>query len=274
MRADLAWEHCQAGGSLGDGITVAVIDSGIDYRHEEITGNVWLNPNDPPGDVDGDGDSDDDANGFVDDFQGWNFVDRDNDPADNHGHGTRVAGIAVGLGSNGTGISGLPWTSKVMVPRVSRASGRAEAILYAADNGADLLNLSWRMTASSYAVETALRYAYYGEAGNGGGCVVVAAAGNDAEDASSYFPQQMRETILVSNFDRFDEKVDSSNHGAGIDVAAPGDGRYYLARGRNDCTRFATLTYCPVRLRPRSSVVPDLSSISGFSLRRFLHRPG
>jgi len=117
MRSDsiacpLAWDITN-----GNGTIVAIVDTGIDYRHPDITNNIWRNSREIPGNG-----RDDDGNGFIDDVRGWDFVGHDrfapvqsNDPIDRaRGHGTHVAGIVAAMGNNAEGVIGVAWGATVM----------------------------------------------------------------------------------------------------------------------------------------------------------------
>ena len=156
----------------GKGTVVAVIDTGVDYTHKDLADNIWVNEGEIPGNG-----IDDDGNGYVDDVHGVDFVDGDSDPMDEHGHGTHVAGIIAMTPGNGGGV-GVAYGAKIMCVRAGQANGSfassdiAKAIKYAADNGADVINMSFGGTGRSYLVESALQDAFPS-------CVLVAAAGND-----------------------------------------------------------------------------------------------
>lgn len=156
----------------GKGTVVAVIDTGVDYTHKDLEDNIWVNEGEIPGNG-----IDDDGNGYVDDVHGVDFVDGDSDPMDEHGHGTHVAGIIAMTPGNGGGV-GVAYGAKIMCVRAGQANGSfassdiAKAIKYAADNGADVINMSFGGTGRSYLVESALQDAFPS-------CVLVAAAGND-----------------------------------------------------------------------------------------------
>ena len=156
----------------GKGTVVAVIDTGVDYTHKDLADNIWVNEGEIPGNG-----IDDDGNGYVDDVHGVDFVDGDSDPMDEHGHGTHVAGIIAMTPGNGGGV-GVAYGAKIMCVRAGQANGSfastdiAKAIKYAADNGADVINMSFAGTGRSYLVESALQDAFPS-------CVLVAAAGND-----------------------------------------------------------------------------------------------
>ncbi len=152
IHADEAWQT-ERGNKK---IVVAVIDTGVDYVHEDLAGNIWYNPGEIPGNG-----KDDDGNGFVDDVIGWDFVDNDNKPYDVHvgmlgtafggnpGHGTHCAGTIGALGDNSKGISGIAPNISIMPVRFLNAKGQGttaqavKAINYAVHNGAKILSNSW-----------------------------------------------------------------------------------------------------------------------------------
>ena len=164
-----------AGGD--DSIVVAVIDSGVDYNHPDLAANMWVNTQEIPGN-----NVDDDNNGFVDDIHGVSVVSESyshsGDPNDDHGHGTHVAGIIASTGGNGLGGVGVAYNSKIMAIKAAQYSGTlttadiAEGIIYAVDNGADVINMSFGGYGRAQVEEDALALAY-------SQAVLVAAAGND-----------------------------------------------------------------------------------------------
>ncbi|WP_293339976.1 S8 family serine peptidase [Microcoleus sp. CAWBG58] len=167
----------------GNGIVVAVVDSGVDYNHPDLDGNIWRNP----GEIAGNG-IDDDRNGFIDDIRGWDFVSGDNNPMDLdfNGHGTHIAG-AIAAERNNFGITGVAPNAKIMPVRVLPFFGGgspnnvASGIRYAADNGANVINLSLGSNSNpSDAVNDAIQYA------NNKGSVVVMAAGNLGDIQPAY----------------------------------------------------------------------------------------
>ena len=157
----------------GQGVVVAVIDTGIDYTHPDLAANIWKNWQESGG-IEG---VDDDGNGYIDDIYGWNFVSENNNVKDDHGHGTHVAGI-IAMADNSIGGVGIAYGSKVMAIKAGQASGTfsssaiARAVLYAKANGADIINMSFGGYSQSTIVENALKSAY-------SDCLLVAAAGND-----------------------------------------------------------------------------------------------
>lgn len=115
MDAEAAWEI-----TTGDASTiVAVVDTGVDYRHEDLNANMWVNPGEIPGNS-----RDDDGNGFIDDIHGYDFGDDDADPMDFEGHGTAVAGTIGAVGNNGIGVTGINWNVRIMALKVADVAGR------------------------------------------------------------------------------------------------------------------------------------------------------
>jgi subtilisin family serine protease len=210
--------------TAGEGLTVAVVDTGIDPTHPDLAGSLWTNTGEVPGNG-----IDDDGNGYVDDTWGWNFVGKrydrpqaDDDPRDGNGHGTHVAGTVAGLRDGGADVAGAAPRAKVMAVRGLDDAGfgldslLAAAIVYAADNGADVINASWGGRGTSETVREAVDYAARL------GVVLVAAAGNAGEDARGYYPVALDPVVAVAASDAKDAPAPFTNWGSRIDVAAPG----------------------------------------------------
>ncbi|MDZ7343181.1 MAG: S8 family serine peptidase, partial [candidate division KSB1 bacterium] len=219
-------------------ILIAVIDTGIDYTHPDLQTGLWINAGE---DLNGNGqvDSsdfngrDDDGNGLVDDLRGWDFTDapnfpdggdyrqRDNDPADEHGHGTAVAGVIAATANNRIGIAGLAYGCRVMNLRAGTSQGLLEeddvasAIGYAVMNGARVINMSFGDIVVSPMLRDIIRFAH------AAGAVLVASAGNSSTETPHY-PSGFAETIAVGASTRTDQLAGFSNFGATIDVVAPG----------------------------------------------------
>ncbi len=206
----------------GKGITVAVIDTGIDPTHPDLSANLWINEDEIPNNG-----IDDDINGYVDDTWGWNFVsdDGDNSPVDDHGHGTHVAGTIAAVGNNGIGIIGVAPEAKIMPIKVLNNEGKGhvstivDGIEYAVNNGADIINLSLGGPADP---ETTATIKSAVDNAVSMGVVVVVAAGNDDKDAAGYYPANLNNVITVAATNALDQKAYFSNWGSCIDVAAPG----------------------------------------------------
>ncbi len=214
-----AWDIAQ-----GSGVIVAVVDTGLDTYHPDIAANVWQNPacaNGGTGDV-----------GFAGDCNGWNFVNKTNNVQDDFGHGTHVAGTIAAVGNNGIGVIGVAPKAKIMAVKVLDQEGSgynewiANGIIFAADHGAKVINLSLGGgNNSKYAnpVADAITYAHMM------GITVVAAAGNSATDVGNVlyfgtFPAALPDVITVSASTQTDLMAYFSNYGTKIDVAAPGGG--------------------------------------------------
>ena len=213
-------------------VVVAVVDSGIKSEHPELINQIWQNSDEIPSNG-----IDDDKNGYVDDIFGWDFTDaptlqgvgdyviRDNIPDDETGHGTHVSGIIAAEANNGIGIAGVAGNCLLMPLRAGlRLAGGgaflqnddvAAAIVYAADNGADVINLSLGDTVNAFVIQDAVQYAY------NKGCIIVAAAGN-AVQPGAYFPAALNTVISVASLDS-NLHLGNSNFGASIDIAAPGE---------------------------------------------------
>lgn len=220
INAARAWDTTQG----ANDVVVAVVDTGLARLHPDLGLNVYVNSGEIPGNR-----LDDDHNGYVDDLYGWDFVEQDNDPQDDNGHGTHVAGTIAAVGNNRVGVVGVTWRCRIMACRGLNAAGNGttsdlvQAIVYAADNGADVINNSWgngQATTAPQALVDAVNYAA------ALGCVVVAAAGNQSADvgtpAKGFFPACIEPAICVSAFDATGDLASFSNYGQRVNVGAPG----------------------------------------------------
>ncbi len=196
-------------------VVIAIVDSGIQEDHPDLDDHLWVNP----GEIAGNG-VDDDNNGYVDDVHGWNFVADSNDIADGNGHGTQVAGVAAAESDNGLGIAGVCWNCRIMPVKVMADSGVAnysdiaEGVRYAADKGAQVINLSLGGYANSNALREAVAYAA------DKGAVVVGGAGND-NTASPFYPAAYDGVLAVAGTADDDTKAAFSDYGDWVDLAAP-----------------------------------------------------
>ncbi len=218
----------------GKGVTVAVIDTGVDYTHRQLSTQIWINEAEIPFNR-----IDDDHNGFVDDVYGYDFVSGDPDPMDSHSHGTHVAGLIAAL-PFGVG-AGIAPEAKIMAVRVLASnlsstflSDAAQGIIYAIENGAQVLSSSWRVYKSWDGYEPSeenlliLRKAIeYAEAR---GVIYVTAAGNEAlnleDEDNKIYPagfSGLKNMVVVTSSDRNDHLSLFSNYGTKtVDVVAPG----------------------------------------------------
>jgi subtilisin family serine protease len=218
-----------------DNVTVAVIDTGIDWSHPDLSSSIWINPGENCPGCRNDG-IDNDGNGYVDDWHGWDFANNDNNPTDDNGHGTHVAGTIGAIGDNGTGVAGVNWHVRLMPLKFLGANGSGtsadavRAVLYAADKGADVLNNSWGGDGYSQALADAISVA------DGRGSLFVAAAGNNFSDndANPTYPSsyELPNVVSVAATDSSDQPAWFSNRGArSVDLSAPGVNIYSTAPG-------------------------------------------
>jgi subtilisin family serine protease len=213
IKAPEAWEI--ATGSRD--IVVAVIDTGIDYFHEDLRANMWVNPREIPGNG-----IDDDGNGFIDDVYGYDFVSSDSDPFDDHFHGTHVSGTIGALGNNGLGVVGVCWQVRLMAVKAfdehgnGDVAGAVAAIHYAIANGARIINASWSASDRSRALADAVAEA------RDTGVIFVAAAGN-SHTATPFYPAGYDSVIAVASVNNKDEVSPFSNFGPHVDLSAPGE---------------------------------------------------
>lgn len=236
IQAPSAWDIEKGSAS----VVIGVIDTGVDTDHPDLANQIWTNA-----DEIADNSIDDDGNGYVDDVQGWDFVLNNTDPNpkpnglddnneygpdDGVDHGTHVAGIAAAIGNNSLGITGISWNCTILPVRVLDDEGEGNylnvirGIVYAVDNGADIINLS---LGGPYSIEfnDAIAYAY------SHGVIIVAAAGNEDKDIDQNMTSPAcndnngNHVICVAATDNNDVKTAFSNYGKiFVDVSAPGLG--------------------------------------------------
>ncbi len=203
-------------------VVVAVIDTGVDYTHEDIKDNMWTNPGEIPGNG-----IDDDANGYVDDVYGYDFFNNTSDPFDDNGHGTHVAGTIAARGNNSVGVVGIAWRARVMAVKFLSAGGfgyvsdAVRAVRYATTMGAKVANNSWGGGGYNQALFEAISDA------NTAGMLFVAAAGNAGSnnDFFSFYPANYNvpNVLAVAATDHYDLRAWFSNYGATtVALGAPG----------------------------------------------------
>ncbi|MCC5598206.1 S8 family peptidase [Nostoc favosum] len=209
-----------AQGYTGKGVVVAVLDTGVDYNHEDLKNNIWTNTKE----IAGNG-IDDDGNSYVDDNYGWNFSDKNNNTLDNNGHGTHVSGTIAGENNN-YGVTGIAYNAKIMPVKVLNESGSgsyssiSKGIRYAVDNGANVINLSLGGASSNRTLESAIDYA------SSKGVIVVMAAGNDGDSSPDYPARYAYKSgIAVGAVDKNNNLADFSNRSGANEISyvtAPG----------------------------------------------------
>ncbi|MFH1715187.1 MAG: S8 family serine peptidase [Elusimicrobiota bacterium] len=258
-------------------VIIAIIDTGVDYNHEDLSANMRLNTNDGPTE----NGIDDDGNGYIDDYRGYDFsgntevsnqslVTPDNNPIHYSGgngwHGTHCAGIAGAVSNNGKGVAGVCWNIKLMPLKIfpnAYDNISAEAIEYAADNGAKILSCSWGGPSPAPTILTAIQYAKSKD------CVVVFAAGNDNTETPIY-PAYYDETIAVAATDWKDEKASFSNYGTWVDISAPGDSIASTYPGDSYAEADGTSMACPMIAGAAGLLLANNPSLSNTNITSLL----
>jgi subtilisin family serine protease len=230
-------------------IIIAIVDSGIDVDHPDLNGNLWINPDDPVDGIDNDG------NGYIDDIHGWDFAgslsedpdDEDNDvditKGGGHQHGLGVASVAGATTNNGIGFAGTGFNCRIMATKhfadnqpedaVQYASDPYLGIIYAAENGADIINCSWGSTFRSQFNQDLISYVSVDL-----GALVVASSGNSGLEEAHY-PSDYKYVLSVSAVNRNLTKTSFTTYGKGVDISALGsaiavhenDGVYGVTQG-------------------------------------------
>lgn len=245
-------------------VIVADIDTGVDRNHEDLRDNMWVNAKEIPNNG-----IDDDMNGYVDDYYGWDWVNNDNDPMDDHGHGTHTAGTIAATGNNTIGVVGVNWAGKIMALKFLNSGGSGylsdavKALQYAADNGARISSNSWGSSGTSTMLDDAIQYAH------DRGMTVVVAAGNSNSDALGFSPASSDMAITVAASDYNDLKASFSNWGQKIDVAAPGVNILSTRAAVNPmCTATRTIgtNYCVVS--GTSMATPHVAGLAALLLSK------
>ena len=205
-----------------DTIIIAIIDTGVDTDHPDLVDNLWVNPGEIPDNL-----VDDDGNGQIDDIYGWDFNQNDADvshqwdwhPYNAEDHGTHCAGIAAGVTNNLIGVAGASHHSKIMTCKIFpylSDTAAANAILYAANNGAHVISNSWGGGGSSATIQAAILHAR-----NVKGSIVLFAAGNSGS-SSPHYPGANDGVVCVGASNSIDGRASFSNYGSWVDMCAPG----------------------------------------------------
>jgi subtilisin family serine protease len=219
IKATVAWAKTTG----SDKVVVAVLDTGVDYSHEDLASNMWTRPDsvDP---------YQDDQLGTIDDVNGFNAIDNGADPMDDNGHGTHCAGIIGAEGGNDVGIAGVNWKVQIMPLKFMNSGGfgstkdAIEAINYVIDRkkhgvNVRIISASWGSTQKSRALGDVIRKAYEND------ILFVAAAGNAStdNDRSPHYPSSYDNVLSVAALDRHDQLASFSNYGVkSVAIAAPG----------------------------------------------------
>ncbi|MCI0452828.1 MAG: S8 family serine peptidase, partial [Candidatus Latescibacteria bacterium] len=273
------------GYETGRDVLVGIIDTGVDWQHVDLAANIFVNTREIPGNR-----VDDDGNGYIDDVRGWDFVNEDNDPDDDNGHGTHVAGIVAAVGNNAAGVAGVSWTARILPLKFLSALGSGStadairAVEYATAMGARLTNNSWGGIGFSLALRSAI------EAAADANILFVAGAGNAGVDidVTPFYPASfdLDNVIAVGSTDAADELSSFSNYGAlSVHLAAPGseilstfpDDRYAFASGTSMAAPHVSGAVCllwslaPSLTYPEAkdavlSTVDVLTALEGFTI--------
>lgn len=201
-------------------IVIAITDTGIDLLHPDLIDNIAYNYNDPINGEDSDND------GYIDNYNGWDTGENDNDPQyDENAHGVHVSGAAAATPDNGTGIAGVGFNSRLLPVKISDSDGRLvgsyQGIVYAADQGAGVINCSWGGTLSPGQFgQDIINYAVLNR-----NAVVVCAAGN-ADNQLKVYPASYNNSLSVAGTDANDVKWSGSSYGSLVDLSAPGTNVY------------------------------------------------
>lgn len=260
LRAAQAWDVTKG----SPDVLIAIIDSGTDYEHEDLAPNIWTNPKEIPNN-----NVDDDQNGFVDDVRGWDFVGNvtsneamnnilrpDNDPkvrsntmTDVLAHGTSTAGCASAATNNGKGIASVGFGCRIIPIKCGSDNPQAqgilrgyEAIRYAADLGADVINCSWGRIGNDPGAQDAIDYAV------SKGAVVVAATGNVGAnmDVTPFFPASAQNVLAVGSVSDNDVPSGFSNYGWDATTYAPGENVLTTYPGNQYRGQSGTSFSCPI----------------------------
>lgn len=223
--ADIAATAAWSVTTGSEDVVVAVLDSGVDYTHEDLAPNMWTRPASLAP-------YQDSELGVVDDVHGFNALDNASDPMDDNGHGTHCAGIIGAEGENGLGIAGVNWNVRIMPLKFMNSGGfgttkdAIEAINYVIERkkagvNVRIISASWGSTQKSRALEEVIRKAYEND------ILFVAAAGNSSvdNDRSPHYPSSYNvpNVVSVAALDRHDHLASFSNYGVkSVAVAAPG----------------------------------------------------
>ena len=254
IRAIQGWDTEKGNAS----ITIAIVDTGTDLDHPDLISKLKNNTNDPVNGVD------DDNDGYIDNFQGWDFTTNDNDPSVTfNDHGVTVAGAAVAEPDNNEGIAGVGFDCSYLPVKVGEHSAITEGyegIKYAADAGVDIINCSWGGFDASNFEQDIINYATLVK-----GAIVIAAAGNQNRN-EKYYPAAYDYVLAVASTNGDDTKASFSNYGYWVDIAAPGDNVYTTANNGAYRVANGTSLSCPQVAGAAALIKAEYPSLSGVQL--------
>ncbi|MBU0695466.1 MAG: S8 family peptidase [Bacteroidetes bacterium] len=258
-----------------NGVIIAIVDSGSDLEHLDLAGNIHHNTADPINGIDDDGD------GYVDNYNGWDFVGatasnikEDNNPdipADSLDHGVHVSGLASAVTNNGVGIASIAQTAKLMILKVGADdNGRAiyrgyDGIVYAANHGAKIINCSWGGPGGGAFGQDVINYAV------SKGCLVVVAAGNDGNDEKGY-PAAYQGAFADANVKSDDVKSSSSSYGYHVAIASPGSSIYSTINADKYGYKSGTSMATPIVSSAAALVLAKNPTLSGIQVGEILRQ--
>ncbi|HTN19818.1 MAG TPA: S8 family serine peptidase [Pelobium sp.] len=256
-----------------NGVVIAIVDSGSDLQHVDLSANIYHNVSDPINGVDDDGD------GYLDNFAGWDFVgasatkiiedNKPDIPADSLDHGVHVSGLASAVADNGIGIASIAKTAKLMIIKAGADDNSTaiykgyEGIIYAVDHGAKIINCSWGGPGGGAYGQDVINYAV------SKGCLVVTAAGNSKTDEPVY-PAAYAGAFAVANVSSNDIKSSSSSYGYHVAISAPGTGIYSTINANNYGYKSGTSMAAPIVSSAAALVAAKNPSLTGVQIGEML----
>ncbi len=240
INAAAAWNYF----SVGSTIKIAIVDNAIDRTHQDLSGNLWVNP----GEI-ASNNIDDDGNGYIDDINGYDVGDNDNNPNpinNTWDHGTHCAGISSAKSNNSIGIASIGYSCKLVCVKATTNSASSstvtngyDGVVYAVAAGADVISMSWGGTGTSTTAQNIITWA------SQQGVVLVAAAGNSNVN-TMFYPAAYTECIAVAATQSGDAKASFSNYGTWVDISAPGNNIYSTLPGNAYGNLSGTSMACPL----------------------------
>lgn len=220
INAFAAWDVTKGDTNIVIGIT----DTGWDNTHPDLVANAKKNYNDP---ING---TDDDADGYIDNFIGWDLGNNDNDPQlEGSNHGTHVSGLSAAVTDNNVGIASIGFNTKFMPLKISNSAGiltqAYQGVVYAADHGCFIINCSWGSTTPGQFQKDVIDYANINK-----GCLVVGACGNNGNEVL-FYPAAYDGVLTVAASEENDLKKNNSNYGYYVDISAPGENMWSTMGG-------------------------------------------
>jgi subtilisin family serine protease len=236
-----AWDIVR-GDTTGHSI-IGIVDTGVSWGHPDLAPNIWINAAE---DVNGNGifdnadndGTDADSNGFIDDVVGWDFADSDNDPTEELDHGTAVAGVASEATDNGLMGAAIGFSARIMCVKGTMEFDPGElyqGVIYAVDNGAQIVNCSWGSLYNYSEVEQEIINAVWQE-----DVLVIAAAGND--DSTRVYPAAYEHVMAVTSTDANDRKAMFGGYGSWVDISAPGT-NIWTTYGQSDFVSYSGTSF-------------------------------